>query len=546
MAKESVQVSSSNAYPVVSMGKLLQEAERGLLSPDRTLCITGKPGIAKSALARVEFPKIMKRYYEAALPQFFDEARALLEKHDAILEGVYGTKQAVGAVIRCERDFKNRHKNLRVAYDWLEWCRDYGHEDIFDMIVEDENQRLSQIDSTMLRGYPKDLGGRMVYIPDVWFPLDKFARIRASAWLSNEGIEIADNGRSPLGILNLDEANRGKQETQQAAFQLIEFGHAIGAWAMKSGWSIVICANMGSNYDVAQQDAAWIGRITILELRPDIPTWETNFAMKKHANGHANIFSILLAFLRANKDFFIAGDEVLAKAVADENKYPSPRDWEAFSVQVFESLMRKKLGLVAESYLDDTNACFTACAANVGPAAAHAFIGFLKMAKDRLEPVDVIGNLRYGNPLVADIYNKLQAMPLHEALEFVKSLKRELVEERMFDRLDYEQWSTVFMISACLPPEAQAASFADMMRDASGSKDQDVIDMHRAYQKKYLDWFTPIGENGLPSTKAAWDSGRRYNLEVYPEKFLHPMTGELVNFHKFTVELSRQARASSR
>lgn len=511
----------ANNYTVVNMGALIQEMQRGLLTPSRTFGITGKPGVAKTAIVENVAPQILAEFYGKALPLFYEEAQKILDKHTILLGH---SPVTVSTINKCLADFKGKHELLRVAYDWLEYCADHHHP-VEEIVVDIENFRLSQIDSTMLRGYPDKQGGRMIYIPDVWMPINKFDRLRAKTW--DMDMKVVDNGRSPLGILVMDEANRGKQETQQASFQLFEKGHRCGMWSLKSGWCVVACMNVGSDYDVSPMDGALVGRMSLYELRPDFPSWDANFASKRHPNGHPNLHPWIRTFIKENPKYLIASDEILKKAIALENKYPSLRDWTALSDHLYESLFRKRIGMVALATQDDPDLIYKHAHGAVGNESALAFSSFCRSAGERVEPADVIGSLRYGDIQAEELVAKIKGLNIASALDLVDSMIEYSSSMLSFESYDYLQWSTIFMLLFVLPEEVSSSAYKSFMtgtlKDTAERKA-----FTKAFRVKFADWFTP-------------GKGTRGDSSLYPEAFVHPITGEALEMYAHIKSIATQA-----
>lgn len=513
----------SNNYSKLSMGAMILEMQRGLLTPSRTFAITGKPGIAKTALMENVAPAIMAEYYAKALPMFYKEAQEILDKHDKMLGH---SPVTVSTVNKCLADFKGKHALLRAAYDWLEYCAD-NHHPVEEIVVDFENFRLSQIDSTMLRGYPDKNGGRMLYIPDSWMPIDKFDRLKAKSWVQD--LAVVDNGRSPLGILVMDEANRGKQETQQAAFQLFEKGHRVGMWSLKSGWAVVSCMNVGSDFDVSPMDGALVGRQSIYELIADFPSWDSNFASRRSSNGHPNIHPWVRSFIKENPKYLVASDEVLKQAISLENKYPSLRDWTALSDLMYESLFRKRIGLIAVAIQDDMDLIYKHTHGALGSETAYAFVAFCRTLEAKVLPADVIGSLRYGDEHAVEICGKISALNITQALELVDDVIHYSSDMLAFEAYDYEQWSTLFMLLFVLPEEAGSAGYSRMM--TGNSKDgPEKKAFAKAFRSKFSAWF--------PMSPC---EGDRSDSSVYPNPFVHPLTGKSLDTYNWVKSVAQKA-----
>lgn len=525
---------AQSSYVSLSMGQVLNLAGTAMLGGNnRPLGITGKPGISKSTLVKTEFVTILKEYYSKALPPYFDEAKALIAEHTKLISHSRGTRHMVGVVRKCLADFADRPKNLRIAYDWLEYALEYGFDEL-DFQVEHENKRLSQVDSALLAGYPDSSGGRMITKPAPWFPVDKFDRLLSEVKLANQGVVVEDNGASPLGIFCMDEPNRASHDTVQAAFQLLEKGHRIGDWSFKSGWVIVVCMNVGPLYEVNPQDGAWVGRLNLVEMFVDIDTWMKNFGSKRSQDGHLNIHPWVRDFLMANPEFLVASDELLSKAIKSEEKFPSPRDWTDFSTAMYQSKLNKVLGVVGMSLEDDITMMFDACASAVGMHTAIQFKAFVSSMRDVVTPDDILGGdlVSESTGIAADMAKRIGAMDSVDCSQVVANLRSHMMKDSYYLSMSDSEYASMFMFLAVLRNENLANAYKILASGASTPRVE--VDVEKEFDKFFL---------GLHAKWHVVKNGSSYR-DGLPFTKKHPLTLEEVNFSRVILNAARSAQTS--
>lgn len=152
-------------------------------------------------------------------------------------------------------------------------------ENVFDLAMLNDfgfiDMRLSQIESTDLRGLPDKENGHTIYLPPIDLPVGGLADADYHKLLAAETTQYgkmkaarANQRRRNKGFLFLDELPRAQDDVQQACFQLVLDG-AIGPnYVLPPGW-LVICA--GNYLEGAYQqsgftDPAFISRFCHLEL----------------------------------------------------------------------------------------------------------------------------------------------------------------------------------------------------------------------------------------------------------------------------------------
>lgn len=159
------------------------------------------------------------------------------------------------------------------------------------------DQRLSQMDSTDLRGVPSVLEHRTHWNVPSFFPTEE----------------------TPNGILFLDEITSCPPSIQAAAYQLI-LERRLGDYKLPDGWMVVAAGNRMSDRGVTFQLAApLLNRMTKIEVDTVLDDWIE----------HAAVIGVrpeIMAFLSDRADYLHKFDPK-----ESGEQFPSPRGWVAAS-----------------------------------------------------------------------------------------------------------------------------------------------------------------------------------------------------------------------
>lgn len=164
--------------------------------------------------------------------------------------------------------------------------------------------RLSQHDSTDLKGIPQVVDGLLQWVPPEFMPLN--------------GSKY-DDGNS--GILFFDEINRASVEVLQSVFEIIH-DRRIGMRPILSNWFIVAAGNYGyeDGTDVVEMDSALKNRFQLIELEsPNFWEWK-NWAEQSGVN------QIIIDYLEQNPGNLHYEDKEY-----NSDELVTPRTWEKFS-----------------------------------------------------------------------------------------------------------------------------------------------------------------------------------------------------------------------
>jgi hypothetical protein len=155
----------------------------------------------------------------------------------------------------------------------------------FDLTVQNDfgfiDMRLSQMESTDLRGLPDKQNGMTVYLPPVDLPVAGLSDKEYHALIAAEAdqygklkVARANQRKRTRGFLFLDELPRAQEDVQQACFQLV-LNRAIGPnYVVPPGWFVVCAGNYleGGYQQNGFTDPAFINRFCHLELSRGVKT----------------------------------------------------------------------------------------------------------------------------------------------------------------------------------------------------------------------------------------------------------------------------------
>jgi len=194
--------------------------------------------------------------------------------------------------------------------------------------------RISQLDSSDLRGLPRLDGDTTRWLPPSWLP-------------KNQG---------GVGILFFDEMNLAPPSIQASAYQLI-LDRRLGDYKLPPGWVIIAAGNrVEDRANVFEMSAPLKNRFAHTTLKiPSIESW------KEWALDNA-VDNRVVAFLCFKPTYLFKFDED-----STEHAFPTPRSWNKASNLVN--------GITNEEMLS------VLISAQVGEAASIEFVAFDKLSK---------------------------------------------------------------------------------------------------------------------------------------------------------------------
>lgn len=201
---------------------------------------------------------------------------------------------------------------------WIWGPAGVGKSSLVRQVAEDHDMacidfRLSQIESSDLRGLPDRQDGRTVFLPPKTLP-------------------EPDTGRP--GILFLDELNRASSDVLQAAFELV-LDRKIGDYRLPDTWRVVVAGNFGDEYDVRQPDPALASRFCHLALAtgPDYREEWVRYMQTQAQTGALNpgVVRVMTRFMHTGPqghsgDTLVPGDHDLGGRA--QMVRACPRTWE--------------------------------------------------------------------------------------------------------------------------------------------------------------------------------------------------------------------------
>jgi len=211
---------------------------------------------------------------------------------------------------------------------------EFSDKDIQDGKFGFVDVRISQLDSTDLRGLPSVEEGKTKWLIPNWLPSNKESK----------------------GILFFDELNLAPPSIQSACYQLI-LDRKLGDYELPKGWLIVSAGNrVEDKCNVFEMSSALKNRFAHTELKiPDHEAW-TNWALNNDLDGR------VVAFIQFKPSSLFKFD-----VKNSDNAFPTPRSWTFCSRLIRERENKELLQRLASS--------------TIGEATATEFVGFLKLQK---------------------------------------------------------------------------------------------------------------------------------------------------------------------
>ena len=177
--------------------------------------------------------------------------------------------------------------------------------------------RVSQLMPSDLLGFPKEVNGKMTYVPMDVLPLD------------SDPIPQGYNGF----LLLLDEFNSGDKYTQAASYRLL-LDRAIGNYKLHPNCLILLAGNRAIDMAVVNKLVSPIkSRITHLEMVLDLKEFK-EYVLDQTVQGNWN--SLVMGFINFKPDQINNFD---VKTIGDVTTYACPRSYEMLSKQLNAGLL---------------------------------------------------------------------------------------------------------------------------------------------------------------------------------------------------------------
>lgn len=302
-------------------------------SPNRSIMVTGRPGIGKSqGVYQISAKLRSDKYLD------FDYCRSATE--DLTKEAsVKKRMKRFFAKNPAQEGQKDKYEDYRPS---SEYPHGVWH---FDMGLPVIERRLSQLTEGDTTGLPAMGKYGTVFRPCEWLFLAVHHPV----------------------TLFLDELNRAMKPVEQATFQLAD-SHAFYGHSLHDESRLMIACNVGDQYDVTPMDPAAISRYATFELDPTVSDW-LDWALE-------NCHPAVGEFIRANEKY------LEHKGVFEPNhKYPDRRAWGALDEEFTFS-----------GYYDNAAdpAAYFMAASIVGTEAANHFKKFLLDRNSEISAEDVL------------------------------------------------------------------------------------------------------------------------------------------------------------
>jgi hypothetical protein len=238
------------------------------------------------------------------------------------------------------------------------------------------DRRLSQMSEGDMVGLPSTDGEVTRFNPPDWY---KRACVKPCA-------------------LFLDELNRGTNEVQQAAFQVV-LDRELNGWKLHPQTRVFSAVNTGAEYTVNDMDPALLDRFWTIDLTPTVEDW-TVWARESEA-----VHSTVVDFISANEKWLDT-----PKNTEPGKINPSRRSWERLSK-----------ALVAANIAEAPNDArfYPMCLGFVGTEATIAFHSFAKTIDNQVSGKEVLESYSKVKGKIAKLGQEKQNIVIEKVAEYV-------------------------------------------------------------------------------------------------------------------------------
>ena len=203
--------------------------------------------------------------------------------------------------------------------------------------------------------------------------------------------------------LFLDELNRGTNEVQQAAFQIV-LDRELNGWKLHPETRVYAAVNTGASYTVNEMDPALLDRFWAIDLTPTVEDWTV------WARGDGAVHDYIVDFIAQNEKWLDAPKDSEPGKVT-----PSRRSWERLS--------KALLGAGIAENPNDT-LFYPMCLGYVGTEATIAFHSFAKTIENQVTGEEILRDYSKVKKKVAKLGQEKQNVLIEKLADYVtKNLK---------------------------------------------------------------------------------------------------------------------------
>ena len=203
--------------------------------------------------------------------------------------------------------------------------------------------------------------------------------------------------------LFLDELNRGTNEVQQAAFQIV-LDRELNGWKLHPQTRVYAAVNTGAAYTVNDMDPALLDRFWTIDLTPTVEDWVT------WARSDGGVADVVVDFIAGNERWLDAPKDAEPGKVT-----PSRRSWERLSKALVTAG-------IAETPADAI--FYPLCLGYIGTEATIAFHSFAKTIENQVTGEEVLRDYDKVKKKVAKLGQEKQNVLIEKVADYVtKNLK---------------------------------------------------------------------------------------------------------------------------
>lgn len=273
--------------------------------------------------------------------------------------------------------------------------------------------------------------------------------------------------------LFLDELNRGTNEVQQAAFQIV-LDRELNGWQLHPQTRVYAAVNTGASYTVNEMDPALLDRFWTIDLTPTVEDWTT------WAKGDGGVHEFIIDFIASNEKWLDAPKDVEPGKVS-----PSRRSWERLS-----------RALATAGIADQPNDAlfYPMCLGYVGTEATIAYHSFAKTIDNQVTGEEVLQDYAKVKKKVAKLGQEKQNVLIEKVADYItKTLKS----------IDEQQGENLRAFMKDLPGELRVSAWSKMT--SSGTENLNLSkQIHKYCVETILEVF---GVNAETQAKALAGQG---------------------------------------
>ena len=331
-------------------------------------------------------------------------------------------------------------------------ARELGFSD--DDIID---RRLSQLSEGDLIGLPSTDGNVTRFCPPDWV-------MRAC--------------RTPV-CLFLDELNRGTNEVQQAAFQLV-LDRELNGHKLHPQTRVFSAVNASAAYNVNEMDPALLDRFWTIDLTPTTEDWAS------WARSTGSVHDMIIDFIASNERWLDCPKDSEPGKVT-----PSRRSWERLS-----------RALASANIVENPNDAlfYPVCLGFVGTEATIAFHGFAKTIDNQVTGEEILRDYDKVKKKVLKLGQERQNILIEKVSDYItKSLKT--LDERQGENL------RKFMVD--LPGELRVSAWSKMTQGSGTDNLELSKQVHKHCVQTILEVFGVTADAAVKALSAEPDLERK-------------------------------------